>query len=401
MAQGQPPESADGRWGLLAGVSLLSASLAAYEIVPASVTPTIRGALGVSPAGAGALVSVMFGTAVVASLPAGVVLDRVDSRRAIAVATAAFLAAAGWGWWAATAGDYPSLLLSRVLGGLAYIVIWNAGIDVTGRAFASERQATAVGLVTASGPVGFAVGQGTGAVVAGAFGWPAVFVAFVAPAVVGLAVFWPASRGRGRVREATGTPVLGNLGTVVRTADVWLVGVLGFLAFSLYLFVNTWLPTYLTEDVGLAATTSGLLAAAFPAVGVVGRVGGGVLSDRAFAGRRRPVLFASFLVTTPVVAAFATVSALPILVALILVAGVAVQLCIGLVYGVAREYVPPGAAATAVAFVTATGLLGAFVAPVAFGALLDVAGFDRSFLVAAGISLCGLLLAWRASEPAR
>lgn len=382
-------------------MSLLSASLAAYEIVPASVTPTIRDALDVSPAGAGALVSVMFGTAVVASLPAGVVLDRVDSRRAIAVATAAFLASAGWGWWAATAGDYHSLLLSRVVGGLAYIVIWNAGIDVTGRAFASERQATAVGLVTASGPVGFAVGQGTGAVVAGAFGWPAVFVAFVAPAVVGLAVFWPASRGRGRVREATGTPALGHLGTVVRTADVWLVGALGFLAFSLYLFVNTWLPTYLTEDVGLAATTSGLLAAAFPAVGVVGRVGGGVLSDRVFAGRRRPVLFASFLVTTPVVAAFATVSALPILVALILVAGVAVQLCIGLVYGVAREYVPPGAAATAVAFVTATGLLGAFVAPVAFGALVDVAGFDRSFLVAAGISLCGLLLAWRASEPAR
>ena len=57
------------RWSLLAGASLVSMALAAYEIVPASVTPLVRASLGVSDAAAGLLVGVMFGTAAVASLP--------------------------------------------------------------------------------------------------------------------------------------------------------------------------------------------------------------------------------------------------------------------------------------------------------------------------------------------
>jgi len=386
------------QWGLLVGAILVSASLGAYELVPASVTPLIRESLGVGPAAAGLLVGVMFGTAVVASLPAGVVLDRVDTRRAIAAAVGALLIAGLWGWRAATVGAYRSLLASRVLGGVAYVVVWNAGIDIVGRAFDAERRATAVATFTASGPVGFAVGQGVGPVVAGILGWPAVFPVFAATALVGLALFWPTSRGQDRAADAP-TPTLADLERVVTDRQVWSVCGLGFLGYALYLFVNSWAPSYLTEALGLSLAVSGALSALFPAVGVLSRISGGVLSDQLFGGRRRPVVALSFLVATPVVAGFAALRAVPLVVAALLVAGFAVQLCLGLVFAYVRELVAPEVAATAVALLTSVGLAGAFVAPIAAGALIGAAGYETAFAVAGAFGLLGVVLAWYAPEP--
>jgi nitrate/nitrite transporter NarK len=387
------------RWGLLVGASILSIALGAYELVPASVTPLIRDSLGVSASRAGLLVSVMFGTAVVASIPAGIVLDRTNSRYAVAVAVGVLVAAGLWGLQAARAGNFWSLVGSRVLGGIAYVVVWNAGIDIVGRSFDPARQGTAVATFTASGPLGFAIGQGTGPIVADAFGWPAIFPVYTALAVVGLAVFWLPSRGSGR---ATGTPapILSDLGDVVTNRRVWTVGLLGFLGYSLYLFVNSWAPSYLTEELQLSLALSGALVALFPAVGVLSRVTGGLLSDTFFGGRRRPVVLLSFLVATPVIAGFTLLQTVPVVVAALLVAGFAIQLCLGLVFAYVRELVDPGVAATAVAFLTSVGLAGAFIAPIVAGRIIETAGYGVAFLLAGALGALGTLLAWYAPEPA-
>jgi nitrate/nitrite transporter NarK len=395
---GQVVSSERARWGLLVGASIMSVSLGAYELAPASVTTLIRQSLDIGPSAAGLIVSVMFGTAVVASIPVGVVLDRTNSRHAIAVAVGLLLVAGVWGWYAATIESFALLLASRVLGGLAYVVVWNAGIDVVGRSFDAERQATAVATFTASGPVGFAVGQAAAPVVAGAFGWPAVFPAFTALSVVGLALFWPTSRGSGRASD-TPAPSRADLSRVVTDRRVWLVGVLGFLGYSLYLFVNSWAPSYLTDELGLTLVVSGALSALFPAVGVLSRISGGVLSDRLFDGRRRPVVFASFAVATPAVAAFTFLPTVGLVVAALLVAGFAIQLCLGLVFAYVRELVEPAVAATAVAFLTSVGLAGAFAAPIVGGALIDATSYDVAFLAAGLLGLVGVAVSWRAPEP--
>nr|WP_256401438.1 MFS transporter [Haloarchaeobius litoreus] len=383
---------------MLLGASVMSVSLGAYELAPASVTTLIRQSLDIGPSAAGLIVSVMFGTAVVASIPVGVVLDRTNSRYAVAVAVGLLLVAGVWGWYAASAGSFAMVLASRVLGGLAYVVVWNAGIDVVGRSFEAERQATAVATFTASGPVGFAVGQAAAPVVAEAFGWPAIFPAFTALSVVGLALFWPTSRGSGRARD-TRTPTFADLSRVVTDRRVWLVGVLGFLGYSLYLFVNSWAPSYLTDELRLSLVVSGALSALFPAVGVLSRISGGVLSDRLFDGRRRPVVLASFAVATPAVATFTFLPTVPLVVAALLVAGFAIQLCLGLVFAYVRELVEPAVAATAVAFLTSVGLAGAFLAPIVGGALIDVTSYDVAFLLAGLLGLVGVAVAWRAPEP--
>jgi predicted MFS family arabinose efflux permease len=387
------------RLSLLAGAGLLSVSLGAYELVPASVTPLIRDSLGIGPSAAGLVVGVMFGTAVVASLPAGVVLDRTNSRWTLAVAVGLFVVAGTWGYRAATADAYYSLLASRVLGGVAYVLVWNASIDVVGRSFTADRQATAVATFTASGPVGFAIGQGTGPLVAARFGWPAIFPVYTGLAVLGLALFWLPSRGAGRVAGDATESLAARL-EVVTDRGVVLVGLLGFVGYALYLFVNSWAPSYLSEQVGLGLELSGALTALFPAVGVLSRVTGGVLSDLLFGGRRRPIVLSSFVVATPFVAGFTLTDAVPVLVAALLVAGFAVQLCLGLVFAYVRELVDPAVAATAVAFLTSVGLAGAFVAPIVAGTIIERAGYPTAFAVAGGLGVVGAVLAWYAPEPA-
>ncbi len=362
------------------------------------MTTVISDSLGISATAAGLLVGVMFGTAVVTSLPAGAVLDRASTRGSMAAAVLTLFVAGLWGWQAGRNGDYWGVIASRAVGGIAYVVVWNAGIDIVSRAVDASTRATAVGIFTASGPIGFALGQGAGPLITARFGWPAIFLAFNGLALVGLVLFWPTSRGLGHSEGSA--PTLGEFGDVLRNRDVWLVGGLGFLGYSLYLFVNSWGSAYLTNEVGLSLSLSGLLVALFPAVGILSRVSSGALSDRLFDGRRRPVVLGSFLVAAPVVAALPRFRSVALLVGMLLLAGFAVQLTLGLSFTYVRELVDPRVAATAVAFQTSVGLSGAFLAPIAGGALVEATGFDAAFLAAGLLAACGVALAWRAPEPA-
>jgi len=385
-------------YGLVLGAGLVSAGLAAYEIVPASVTPLIRDSLGIGSTLAGLIVGVMFGTAVVASLPAGAVLDRTDSRLVMAAAVLGLFVAGVWGWIAGRAGTYWPLIGSRVVGGVAYVVVWNAGIDIVSRAVDADRRATAVGIFTASGPIGFALGQSTGPLVAARFGWPAIFPAYTGVALVGFVLFWSTSRGLGGARADA--PTLSEFGTVLGSRSVWLAGTLGFLSYALYLFVNSWGSSYLTDEIELSLALSGAIVAVFPAVGVLSRAASGLLSDRVFGGRRQPVLLGSFAVAAPLVLVFTRLGSVPVLVATLLCAGFAIQLTLGLSFTYVRELVEDNVAATAVAFQTSVGLAGAFVSPIAGGAVVDAADFDVAFLLAGTLAVVGVVLAWRAPEPA-
>ncbi len=347
---------------------------------------------------AGLLVGTMFGTAVVASVPIGIGLDRTNTRTAMAVAVLTLFVAGVWGWVAGRSGDFRSVVASRVLGGVAYVAVWNAGIDIVSRAVERDRRATAVGIFTASGPVGFALGQAVGPLIAARFGWPAIFLAFNGLALLGLVLFWPTSRGLGH--SAGDAPSLSEFGAVLRDRHVWLVGGLGFLGYALYLFVNSWGGPYLTREMGLSVAVSGLLVSVFPAVGVLSRTSSGILSDRVFSGRRQPVVVGSFVVAAPLVFGFTRLQAIPVLVAVLLASGFAIQLTIGLSFSYVRELVDARVAATAVAFQTSVGLAGAFVAPIVGGAVVDTAGFDAAFLLAGVVAVSGVALGWLAPEPA-
>jgi len=398
------PHDVDGRTvALVAGLFVLSAAAGAYEIAPASVVPLVRDGLGIGQTATGWLVSVMYLTAVVLSVPVGIALDRFDVRNAVTVAAVALLIAGVWGWVAASEGAYWWLFASRVLGGVAYVVFWNAGADVVGQAVGPSVRATAVSTFTASAPVGFALGHFGGPLVADAFGWPAIFPVFATVAVLGVAAFLVATAGesfRGAIESST--PDRAQFDQVFRNRDVWTLSALSFLGFALYLFVNSWLPSYLTSELdGVSLALAGALTALFPAMGVVSRTSGGVLSDRAFDGRRRPVVVLSFLFTAPALAGFVAFTAVEAVVALTVVSGFAIQLALGLLYTYVTELVPDEVTSTAISVMTSVGLFGAFLAPIVAAEIIARSGYRAAFLAAFGVALAGIALAWRAPTPGK
>lgn len=389
----------DAQWVMVLGLWMLVAAAAAYEIVPASVTPIVMDELAVGPVAAGWLVSIMLGVAVVTSIPIGVGLDRADARLAIGLGAVALIVAGVWGWKAAAAGAYAWLMASRVLGALAYTTIWNASANIIGRSFDVGSRATAIGVFTSGGTAGFALGQLAGPLVADALGWAWIFGVFGALAGVGIVVFWGTSGRIEQSNEGTSSPDLGEFGAVLTDRRVWHVCVLGLIGYALFLFFLGWMPTYLAEEMGLSLAQSGTIIAVFTAIGMVSRTSGGVLSDRLFETRRRPVAVISFVVTAPIVAAMVLIDSVVVVFGLLLVAGFFIQLAIGLFFTYVRELVNPNVAATAIAVLTAVGLFGGFASPIVAGALIGAQGFLAAFAYAGVIAVAGVVLAWFAPEP--
>lgn len=385
--------------GILIGLWLVSAAAAAFEIVPVSIGPVVTDTLRVGAVSVGWLVSGMLLIQIIVGIPAGILLDRSDNRRVTALATILFAAASLWSWHAAAIGSYELLLASRLLAGIAFVTVWNASANIIAGTFSVETRATAVGIFTASGPSGFALGHLTGPAIATHLDWAVIFPIYGGLALVGLAVFWAATHRHGVLVEASGTPRWADIGALLSNRSFIGICATAFAAYSAYLFFNSWLPTYIETQIGLSLTATGVLVALLPATGIAARAGGGAISDRLFTGRRRPVMVLSLTVTTAVAIVFPIARTPIVLLVFLVIAGFFVQLGVGVFYAAIRESVAPPVAVTAIALLTTASLLGSFTAPVIAGFLIETYGFLPAFGYAAVLSALGIGTAWLTPEP--
>ena len=385
--------------GCLFGTWLLSVVTQGYIIVPASVLPRIVADLSVSRATAVWLISATPGAWAATNFVVGFVLDRRGAVWLTTVATVVFVATSLVGWQVATQGSFWALLATRLVAGITLGAIWTASADVVGRTFESGNAGTALGIFTTSAPAGFALGQVGTPAVADAAGWPAMFLVVAALAVVAYVVFLLGVRNATVASEAHDTTIRADVTAVLGNRAVVVGCLLAFSAYSLYLFLNSWIPTYLQEQFGMTLQLSGLLAALFPAVGIVSRSGGGVLSDRVFARRRLPVLTLSFVVALPALVLIAVLRRLLPLILVLVVAGAVIQLTFGVVYSYVREGVSPALSGTALSFLGTAGMTGAFSAPLVSGLLIESTGaYAAAFGFAGVVAVGGLCLTRLAPE---
>ncbi|RQG99451.1 MFS transporter [Natrarchaeobius oligotrophus] len=390
------------RWRVMVALWLVLVSMSAYEIVPASVLLLIIEDLSISASAASWLISVQLLAMALLAIPAGMILDQRDNRFISLVAVCALFGAAVWSWWAAVGGEYYSLLASRLFGGVAAVVLWTASVNVVSGVFADDRQATAVGFVSTAIPAGFVFGQLFGPQIATAYGWEMTFPILAAPAVVMMAVFALDSRSVSPAATGRQAPVWSEFRTLFRNRNVLLVSVMGFLALSLSMFYNSWLPSFLVDQFGFSLAGSGMLAAIFPAIGIVARAASGPISFRLFGGRRQPVVVASFAVLLPTTVVIAYVGRGAILYVLLVLAGFFTQFGIALMYTYVREFAAKNVVATALAILNALGFFGAFTAPIIAGVLIDQTdSYVAAFGYASALALLGLALALRTPEPVR
>ncbi|WP_408958940.1 nitrate/nitrite transporter [Natrinema sp. 74] len=382
------------RVGVFLACFLGSVGANAYMIAPASIVPLLVAAFDVDKAGAGVAISAAVLGSVLVQIPFGFLMDRYDNRPLMTAGTAVFVPVAIAGSFATA---YPVFLASRAVAGLAGGAVFVLGTNVVAQVFAGKRQGVVTTVFIASAPLGFAISQFGGPLLADAFGWRTAFVAYPLVSAVGYLVFRlsrpPAIRTGDRI-----TPR--EFGHALRNRAVLLVSFSGFCSYLLYIFMNSWMPTYATERLPLSLGEAGAITALLPAVGMVARPVGGWLSD--YVGyRRRLIVVCSLAFALPAFFVVSRSISIALFSLVMLSVGFSLQFGMGVYYVYTRELAADGRGGTSLAVFTSIAFSGTLVSPTLGGWLIGAFSWQTTFLLYAliGVVGIGLLFLTRDSSP--
>ena len=332
-------------WGLVGGLASTFSSL--YELTAS------QSALLVA-------VPVLLGS--LARLPMGILTDRFGGRL---VFTALLLFSSVAAFLVPLTTSYPWLLVAAFLIGMA------GSSFAVGAAFVSRwtpvaRQGTALGIY-GLGTMGQSLAVFVGPVVAGRFGWEAVFRGTSALLLLWAGVYFALARNPAQgARQAS---LAAMTAVLKRSPTAWLLGAFYFLTFGGFVAFSIYLPTLLRAQFGLAPANAGLRAAGFVVVATLMRPVGGWLADRIGGAQVLSWVFGgvallSLLLTWPSMVPF-TVGAL------------GCAMLMGLGNGAVFKLVPehfPKDTGTVTGLVGALGGLGGFFPPLLLGVFRDQLG---------------------------
>ena len=258
---------------------LLISDYMARQVLSA-VFPLLKSDWHLSDGQLGLLSGVVAVTVGVLTVPISLLADRIG--RVKSIAAMAVL------WSFATllcglANTYNQMLASRVLVGLGEAAYGSVGIAVILSIFPERLRATLTGAFMAGGLAGQVLGVGIGGAVAAAHGWRMAFIA-IGFLGLALALLYPLivreSRLGGDQRESRKQVSLDNLGALFAGKTLKCA----YIGSGLQLFVAgaipAWLPTYFVRYYDLPLKPATTLAALFLAIGGIGMIVCGMISDR-------------------------------------------------------------------------------------------------------------------------
>ena len=194
-------------------------------------------------------------------------------------------------------------------------------------------------------------------------------------------------------------------GRVLRSRAVWLVSLMNLFVYVVRSGAFDWAPKYLIEAKHASAQTAGLITSGFELLGIPGSLLAGVLSDRAFGGRRAPACVLFLLLTAAgLIGFYAVPPGHPWL------DGAALALVGFAIYGpqflvgvLVTDLASPKAAATAIGLTGLFGYAGSALSGVGIGYCVDRAGWVGGFACFVLASVIGAALAvplWGVRSPA-
>ena len=366
---------------------------------------TIAADLDLTNTQMGLLLSAFSWPYALANLPAGYLVDRFGAKRMYAWAA---------GTWSAVtvltsiARGFGPLYAARVALGIAESPFFTSGLKVSERWFAKDERSLPIALINTGSQIANAIAPPLLTFLIIAFGWRGMFVTVGLLGIV-IVVGWlltyreptpeeeTAIKGEAGSSAATATregSTLRDWAALLRMSNTWFMVIGAFGIFYTVWVYLTWLPSYLETDRGFSLAEAGWVAALPFLCGIVGVLVGGVLS-RALVVRGLPVLRARKI---PIVggALLAAVSVMPVayidntvLNILLLCLGYFFsQVPIGVIWTLASDVAPAGRVASLGAIQNFGGFLGAALAPVVTGSILDATGGSYTLVFAAG----GILL---------
>ena len=341
---------------------------------------------------AGLLTTGIFFTHATMQLPGGHLVDRLGAPRVLTFALA-WVAAGNLA--IAFSGSYWQLLAWKVFVGLGTGTCFVAGARYIQDALTARQLSFGQGLfggsiLLGSGFVIFAVPR-----ISGWLGWRGAFVTSAAVAASAW-ILWmlaappalPGKHARGRFRD------------MLRTRQLWLLGLMQMASFGLAIVVGTWITALFGNEFGMPAAKAGLAGSFVLLLGIGMRPLGGVLTKRI--GIRR-LLAASFLMNAPGCLALASGGhGLALAVASVGLVGTGCGLPYAALFTRAGALIP-GRAGAAMGLVNTLGIVMILVGAPLAGRLADWSGsFRSSFFALAIFSLvaCAAVSLISRDEPA-
>lgn len=266
---------------------------------------TIRGELSISEDAMGWIQASFFLSYAIFQLPTGWLAHVLGSRRALAVFSTLWSAAAGC---LALPSGALGLLGVRLGMGAAQAGIFPASTNTITKWFPLARRSVACGALAAFMSLGGAAGSAMTGYLVGWVGWRATFAWYAVPGVLWAVAFWwwfrdspeqhsavddaelAAIRGPSPPSPAEAPAAVSSTrtvapaeaipwGVILASPAIWWIGLQQFFRAAGYIFFATWFATYLQETRGVTVAASGVLNA-LPLLAVVfGSLAGGAMSD--------------------------------------------------------------------------------------------------------------------------
>jgi AAHS family 4-hydroxybenzoate transporter-like MFS transporter len=362
------------------------------------VAPALTAAMGISRGVLGSVISSGLVGMMIGALVSGPLADRIG-RKPVLVACALVFGAGSL--LTATAQSIESLMMWRAITGLGMGGAMPNAIALTSEYMPRRRRAGAVTMMICGFSLGAAVGGLVAASIIPRFGWPSVFiVGGVFPIVIGLIslVLLPESirfllvRGGSETRarvylariapgenvagplspgqdehDSKGAFIIGELFANGRAAGTILIWVIYFMNLLNLYFLNSWLPTIIS-DAGIPVETAIRLTSLFQIGGIVGAIALGRLLDRTFSFWTLAGCYA--WAAAFVYAIGHSGASVPLLALTITCAGVGIIGGQNASHALSSEFYPTHIRSTGVGWALGIGRIGSIVGPMVGGLLL-------------------------------
>jgi MFS family permease len=361
------------------------------RMVVVSLFPFLKKDWGLTDAHCGLLVSAVYWSILIFSLPVSIVIDRWSRKKCIG------LMAVFWG--AATLLCAFTRSFSQLFAARTAIGIGEAGYAPGGTAmistfFPRQSRAKMLGIWNASIPLGSALGIALGGFIAEHFGWRHAFGIVALPGMIVALLFFYVrdyqtfelvqtsehAGGRSRVQMTA----IDSARQLARNKTLWFNN----LAFAANTFVTTslltWLPTYYHRVENLPMDKAGAKGGAVMLLALVGAPLGGFLTDKWL--KRRKNARALFPAISSLVTSFALLAVFTVLqgwlqYAALLFTGTAAVAFVPAAAAVTQDVVHPGLRAVSLSLcVIVQHVFGSALGPPSIGMLSDVYGLETALV---------------------
>lgn len=390
-----------------------------------AVLPMMKGEFHISNFAAGAVSSFFFLGYAISQIPAGLIMGKYGTRRIVSIAILGFSIIT---FLMGHVGSALVLLVLRLLLGLVEGPTPVGMTSTINAWFPTKEKGIATGVYIGSTMVAPILVPIISMYLAQSFGWRSVFIWFSVPGFIMALVFYLVIRSRpeqskhvnqaetdyihevGAQTEAKSSDFgdmgwidkiirlkkgvrLGKNGQVLKSWNIWGTTLAYFCMNNVLYRMITWIPAYLKSARGYGNIGMGWMSSTPYIGGLFGAVLGGVVSDRVFHGRRKPLMLITSLCTAVMMAVLLVTPNNSALLALVLIfAGFFLNIGWSGFTSIAMNMTTDKTYPFAISIINSGGNLGGFFAPIIIGGLLDMT--HNNYTVAFSYFVFVLILAF-------